>query len=709
MKHFLKNFKVINFVLILTLFNLNAKAKFQSDSVSFKNKIDFDKLDLYIVNKNIEHVIIEDTSFRIIPEENYYDRIEITGEIGIDKSIRNVPRYTKKVHAYIKEYIKDTSTIAVSKCHYYKATSIKLKINTLAGIDMLTQSIQNLNDLFSIKYINIEDVKSNGKIVNIEGNLFLKRFVLNNNIQYQQDSTRNNVFGIDVGDTISINYISNYSQYNNYESSGKLFFFSNLPSLQSNYKFVIPLSHQFKYKCYNHLNQQIILTDSLSTTIQFRTDSVDVIYDNLNGCLADELPFFQYSINYNNKQPYNILKQYTDFFSFTNTPFYLQLPEDDARWINKNLESYSISDKFLKFYFLHNLVFKNYEITKDSSFFDYNNKTISENNLPKLYVHLLNCLKIDFYLCLTKTKYLGKIDLEAINKGEFENFMLMFYDNDSNKIFIYPNELGKKYYVNEYPEYLNGTNIIAVKQKNKTEIKKSIMNSSKCTDISQLEIKPILLKRADESTNYIKRSDLINISLNKDVSTYVSSQDFSGFEATKNRNIYRNILKNDETFQLFKSKNNIDNLVMQKSDNYFPYKCSIKKSGKYPNEIYTYLNDSTIVISLKDIINNSIIEIKKNRNLNVIIPSAYTDLHSLTINFPKQIYVLNIDSLRKQVDNNIGLYKFDISNAENKLVLTSLYVIKKDFISKKNFESLNSINDMINQVLDSKIVVVMKK
>jgi hypothetical protein len=290
----------------------------------------------------------------------------------------------------------------------------------------------------------------------------------------------------------------------------------------------------------------------------------------------------------------------------------------------------------------------------------------------------------------------------------------MFYDKDSNKVFIYPYEINRKYYLNEFPEYLNGTSAILIKQKNKTEIKKNIMNSTNCKDSSELEIKRVMIKNGDEKTNCFKRQYIIKANLNNISSSCVTTFEYSGFCASQKRTDFNNVFKKDVIYKQYKIVNQtefncIDTVNKLAEDNTSPFRYAIRTIGKINNMI-DLANDSTITISINKLLTYSKVDHKKERKTNILLPSAYSDIQDLIIEFPGPIKVLNSDTLTRQIDNSIGTFKFDFLKSENnKIHLNTTYIIKKELIPKNSFESLDSINNLINYLLNTKIIVAITK
>jgi hypothetical protein len=154
----------------------------------------------------------------------------------------------------------------------------------------------------------------------------------------------------------------------------------------------------------------------------------------------------------------------------------------------------------------------------------------------------------------------------------------------------------------------------------------------------------------------------------------------------------------------------LDSMYLLNERPNYPFKYSVGVTGKL-GKFYNYLNDSTIVISVEEILNNNKIEYdRKYRNLNIVLTNAYSDIQDLVINFDVPIYVVNIEQLSKEFNNELGSYKFEsLIMGEKSLKLISTYTIKSETIDKNAFRDLNDINDASNQMTNARIIIRIKK
>ncbi len=289
-------------------------------------------------------------------------------------------------------------------------------------------------------------------------------------------------------------------------------------------------------------------------------------------------------------------------------------------------------------------------------------------------------------------------------------------DKDSNNILVYPHDSYKKYYLNEIPSYLNGTVAIIIKPNAKFEEFNDKISKQNVNPDSLLEIKRIMIRKGSEKTNYYYRQRIIGVNLESEETSYYSSINFSGYSSTDNRYFYNSLFQDKNKYKSFKEEAQksrdifkIDTMYLKSANNNFPFKYSVNMTGRL-GKFYNFLNDSTIIITVGEILNNNKIEYNKQyRNLDILIPYAFSDIQDLIIEFPKNIKVINSENLNKEIFNLVGNYKFELANLGNKLHLTSTYSIRNESIVKILFNDLDILNKASNDMSNARIIVEIEK
>lgn len=645
--------------------------------------------------------------------------------------------------------------------YYYDAKNIRvtyssrIKLNTRNGVEKYSYLTLNSTEKKDLKSVEIRSYKPNGSVIEFDSTQILRSLVpLSPNQANNLNLTKYVIPGVEAGDEIEINYICEFNGGHVFTEhlNGNIFPQKDMPSLQSNFRIIVPAPYRVFYKCYNKYREPYVKIDNIKAICTFHSDSTIAVKDVSYACMANELPYFYYSIEYRKELSDNtkLIDLYNEFIKRANLPINpYTLNDVTKKWIRENLKDNKKNNRFQQFEILYKSIMDNFVIDEGAGSDDFFTHKIRRFDLYRLYVQIFNYLNIDYFLCLAKSKYEGDIDLNFIRRNEFTDQLFMYYDNDSNKVFIYPHTINKKYNLNEFPSFLNGTNAVLIRQATKTDKNNKTVNSTdmkkypspfnrKFADLIEqaaktgknnknanstvfddfnLDIRKIPLLMSDEKSNYYFRQRIIGIDLKSEESSYNSTINLTGLSATDGRILYDNIFRNKENYKLYLTEFQkgrdifkVDSIYLKNESNTIPFKYSIAMTGKL-GRFYNYINDTTIVISINEILNNNKIEYnKRSRNLDILLPYAFSDILDLIIEFKQPIKVINQEILKKEMENSLGSYKFEMVPLEgNKLHLTSTYIIKDELIKKFSFNKLDEINDASGEMSNSRIIVRIKK
>jgi len=544
----------------------------------------------------------------------------------------------------------------------------------------------------------------------------------------QSDSIKNQDFikyaipGVEPGDEIE--FRCEYEVRGDLTSKmyGNVFLVNYLPVVKSRYSIKVPYPYAVFYKCYNGFKNPTTYTSGSKITCTFLLDSISVINDLLYASVYNEIPYFYYSIEYDKtlaeaihwKDLFNKFNQYTSL-----PPYMVEYDASCNQWIRKNLKHFKEMDKFQQFKEVYSRITESYD-----------NISVAENINPLIqpvisrmdgaylyracypYVKLLKYLDIEFFTGFARNKYYGKIDENFIRKDEITDIFLMYYDKDSNMNMVYPNDKYHKYHLNEIPVYLYGTDAYMINMSYLAD-HKPMNELYKADHDSDLIIRKVQIRKGNEKSNYYQRIRNIGIDLNSDVASYQSTTNFSGSSSTANRFFFQEIFHDKEKYKAFLANVHdnrdifkVDSIYLKYEQSKSPFKYSFFTTGTLKN-FFNHINDSTIIISVEDILNNNIIQYNKQyRNLDLVLPYKFTDIQDLIIEFDRPVKIVNEEALEKELENGIGSYKFQLMlMGNNKVRLTSTYIIKQDNISKTMLNQLDALNNAAGEMGNSKVIV----
>jgi hypothetical protein len=666
------------------------------NNISNDNKLKINDLDIYFLKDIHEIGVFENSTYNIYP-------------IQPDTCNNMVDSLQSFIYGFRYEFVKTNIKVTVNDYFHYVLRNVSIKINTIKGLDSLNNICKKVLNLSNVRYINITDKKPNGDIFTIDGNVFYNMYVLDSCCKIRYNYNHEYNVNIEKGDIIDIQYFVESPSLVNGNNSYSFLFYSSIFTLIQKSIFIIPKSFYYKYKCYNNLKEPIQRSNNQNISFEFEMDSVFFDESDMsNTCFTEVFPYLDFSSSLDRISSKKELFSENDFISIVNTEPKSDMFNDIRFLINKKLEGYNITDKYYKFYFLYDKIYTEEKVTKPLAGHELSIINPINYRFLHFYSKLLKYLKIDFYLCVGMDKYVGKLNPDLSNLNNYTDCLLMFYTNDSNKIFLFPHNSNAKYYINEYPSYLNGTKIIAFKQKPKLENSKQTINSNDNID-QQFDIKVLELKNGDEHSNYLIKKDVINISPTNDSIYYTSNVESGGYESNIQRNIF------DSQFVFTKDQSRINNnckinkyetIAREKT---FPFRFHYKCSGSYKIPLYQCIDDSTLELSLKTILLNSTLECKKGRTLSFIVPYKYTVSQNSTLVFPYSITLLEGKNITDSIKNSIGSFKFNLEFKDNRIRVNTDYTIYKDYINNDELDGLINLNSEVNSILFRKVLFRIKR
>ena len=603
----------------------------------------------------------------------------------------------------------------------------RMKLNTKSAIQDYAYISLNRESRTIIKSFEITTYKPDGTTVKFDSSQIFHSMLPDMiDTSKKLDVMKYVIPGIEPGDEIKVNYSFEYEGDITSKLYGNIFFTQDLPALQYSFKILVPYPYNVFYKCYNGFKEPMVENTESKAICTFSQDSCFAVKDASQASLFNEVPYFYFSLEFDRKlEEYTRWKDlYNQFGVFAEAPIYMWDPYDRGynRWVKQNIKDLKDKDKFQKFEILYNRIRENLE----------NQSKEEESNMPGLdqnsaynefysykackpYAKLLKKLEIDYYVCFARNKYNGIIDENFIRKDEITDILMMYYDNDSNMIILYPNDYSHNYYLNELPGYLSGTDALMIKMPG-IESDKGKKNENRVLSDAGLTIKKISIQKGNEKTNFYYRLRNVGISTKTDASSYFSVINLSGYTSTDNRPIYKVLFTGKDSYNDYLTMMETDTTIFKVDSIYkktesgnYPFKFTVSLSGKL-GKFYNYVNDSTIVISTDDILTNNVVNYdRESRNLDLLLPFAYSDIQDLIIDFDKPVNIINADALHKELSNGAGSYKFEvIQMGDNKLKLTSTYVIKKDLIELESLNQLNDLNDAAREMANSRVIVTIK-
>jgi hypothetical protein len=600
---------------------------------------------------------------------------------------------------------------------------IRMKLKTKDAVREFANVSFDKGDKMNIEYFEVIAIKPDGRKIEFDStqiyNTFLPDLL---DTASKMQSIKYVIPGVEPGDEIEIKY--NYAIKGNVASRlyGDMFLPRKMPIIEGQLKILVPYPYNVFYKCYNGFKDPTIDITDTKAICTFTCDSLFAIKEEENVCMYSE-PYFYFSIEFQKKTEDFIqwIDLFNEFESSLTIPADFSDPYDLAfnKWFKKNRKPLEDLDKFKQFAALYELYNKKLEDGEEHHDFidllgaDHTGERIRSIRNCRPLALMLKKLDIDYYVCFMRDKTRGAIDQDFIRRDEISDVMLAYYDSDSSFVRVFPGNDIQYCHLNEVPGHFAGTYSIMVKKKITYPNKKSRKNAVHADSTAELIIRKIFVNPGNERLNFQYRQRKITVDLNSERSPYQSALNMSGQMSTDNRFLNKIIFKSTDNFRdylemvendtdIFK----VDSVRLKTESVTFPFKTTVVMFGSV-GKFYNRVNDSTVLVSTTDILNNHRIEFdRQTRNMDIVTPYPYTDVQELIVHFDKPVKFVNVDALSKKVENSTGKYEFTaLIMGDNDLKLTSTYVIKKDTITLENLDELQALNTGAEEMTGSKVIV----
>ena len=616
----------------------------------------------------------------------------------------------------------------------YKETSqytysSRLKINTKSGVDKYAFLSFNNTIKSVLKSFSVTTYKQNGTVAHFDSTQIFHTIVSNStDTEADINITKYVIPNVEVGDEIEVSYSIEYPSYFARNCYGNIFMSHSIPTLAASYKITAPDPLVLKFKSYNRFNTPTLKHEIGKSIYTFKVDSVPSITNSEYSSLYFKHPYFYYSFNVDTDDSPDIKWKniYNYFIACTHRPFRNKRALSNAKyakWLRENLSDVTGQDKYQKFEHLYRKIFNDFEIlsSNETSKSSYRLKSlfhnkISRDNLFILYANIFKSLDIYFYPCVGRIKYLGPIDDDNIRKGEITDYYFLYYGKDMKPVIVYPHMVDRKFYLNELPTGLCGTNTYLLKNSPEYNLYGTLMPRYVTNDYD-LVVQRRKVGIGNVNTDGYKRTRTVHVDLASALSDYSSDLSFSGYASLDNRARYTQLLTDKAACESYidrakseRNELNIDSIYLISSQDEYPFRYVFGIDGKLRN-FYNRLNDTTIVIPLKDMLTDISIDYDRDtRESDIVLTAVYSNTQELLVEFDQPVSVLNKSALEKSIENSIGHYAFRLEDmGGNKFKIVSTYRIKTDQIEKKDFNALNALNDLYNEMSNIQLLISTEK
>jgi Domain of Unknown Function with PDB structure (DUF3857) len=594
----------------------------------------------------------------------------------------------------------------------------RIKILTQKGLDQYSNFSMNYPSFGNLKHMDARTIKNDGSIVDFKAS-DLKIIYARQDKSIKRSIQLLSIPGVEIGDEIEFVY---YVQSFGITEYKDVFLHEQIPVLTSVFRHVFDDGIFPDYKLYNGMPDPTINKQFNQSTYYWELKNLQGTNDNEYGIRHETLPFIRYSILIFNHHNSELI----EFYRKANRSWkpmydaYSYMTENEAfekmYWghsleglILKQNKKYPNQTIDQKIYFLNSILNDSLTITEynDKSsarpaMFYLNNKKMDERTVYKFIDTYLKLNHIKYFIAFGRNRYEGNLDISFPTTKTITDIFYVIVNEKGELHYLYPPKVNKKFYVDELPTSISGSNAILIIDTGKFKT-------------SEIAVSTMSIPYNDVNTNIWSKKTVVNINLN---STFQSNElksqhtlmgDFSTDyrDSILNLNNERNAKQEFKNILDLNSNYKLDTFYTENLKKIFPYNYSFKYEGHIENMIQN-LDSGYYSIRLNDLLHHYYLNTKEQkRTLDFYCPYAYSDISKIYLKFDKEIDVVNGEIF------NSNKYQSDISNYEvhinkvdkNVLLIESKLTVSKIKATPSEYSELHQTNEAAKKAGQSRILI----
>jgi hypothetical protein len=542
-------------------------------------------------------------------------------------------------------------------------------------------------------------IKPNGKIIDLNSKE-VELNIYNNpdakNSRWKQ--LRFSIPGVEVGDEIEIIYKTRLPYL---RTSDDLYFHSNLQILNSVITIDIPEPLGVKLNVYNNLGQPKVIEGGHHITYQWRLKNLKSIGMQNYSIPAMELPYIAYNVNF--KLMFKWDNLYNAYYNSYKQVDYAGKPKSMyfGNFLRKQQQDYPDSQPTDLFYNVMMFIQDSMQVVNLSEeeannplgYFLFERK-INNKNLHILIREVLDFYNIPFETCFGRDKYDGPIDFDFPSTHQINEIFYLFNDANGSPRIVYPSYPNHRYYFDELPNNLEGTQVLAVKGRNQYSVK--------------IQTRRLKIPVSVINNNYLKQYKTFTINLNEKKFDIECKEKYSGNFLRDERQ--EKLSMNDDfdpdllnSIYGFKP----DTFYVDEFTNTTPIKYSVRYN--YSEEgLFDIIESDLYSFQLSNFVfHHSIIDYPDiERTMSFYPEMAYEDQVNIFLSFEEPVSIKNESSLDKYIENEFGSYSLlfkQVSN--NSIQIVSQYKIYGKPLPAKNYNLLLELNKFLDQAMELEVFV----
>lgn len=319
---------------------------------------------------------------------------------------------------------------------------------------------------------------------------------------------------------------------------------------------------------------------------------------------------------------------------------------------------------------------------------------IKEHNKEFVYASLIPKLGNMFFTAYPTDSRTGTISKDYFTPMLDNEFMFATILNNNTLAYIMPKSDKRNLYCEELPFYYENAAVMLLYTYDYAGYKRNFADVLRCVDTPGSSVKD----------NYRKTSSLVKVNTETGNISFNSKISLSGQYSTLTRSIYNGGHVDSTINPIYLKKvwgfgdtQTITKANVEKTDFYFPFKTSI--NADYTISGIIEKNEGEIELDLTGWIRHVIYKDFNSGDRFTDFYSDFvgTDTYNYMLEFDKAVLITEIpESIA--IDNDFGIYKFDVKQmGETKLLISSYFLVKSHLVSKENIADVVLIFNAIEE------------
>lgn len=593
----------------------------------------------------------------------------------------------------------------------------RVKLNTQAGLENYSTYSFLKSKYNKLTKLDARTIKQNGKIIDLTTSEIKILDIKPDAERNGYENVRVSIPGAEVGDEVEIIYTLESDGFN---TSEDVHLYTNIPTLKSVFSYTSDDIIVTEFRMYNDMPDPVIKRAMKDAVFTWTLTNLPGVGDQFSSNFTESLPFIRFTLRQIilDGQPmeglakWGITKNnwseiYDNYVKvYENAGFGRAYKgKSFVGYMNTYKEKNPTLTIDQKVSWLINLINDSLEIVdfkEDekylSAMYYIQYKKIDENNIHNLLRSFFQENNIKFYVAFGRERIEGVLDVNFASGGMINEVFYVTENEKGELHFIYPSNTIKRYYIDEMPYRLTGTEVILVSRKS---------DNSSASDVKKIRI-PM------NEMNANVRSTMMNIQikLNDKKVTFKTKNSYTGDFSTAYREFINNATEAKDPNKDFaeclglSDQLKIDTFTIVNSSSTYPFIYSFNYEGKSELAIQK-LEQSVYSIPLDGILDHYTLKTNsQKRMLNYYCPFKYQDNFEIYLQFDKPVEIMENTLEELWWFKPISNYIINVTKVNDKIILIeSKLDLRKEKLNPNEYIQLNKINESVKQASQSRILI----